>query len=237
LPTGHQEKRLNPLVLLFDLDGTLMDSQLGIVRCFQYALGQLGRPCPADAVLASFIGPPLRSAFATLLAGPEPAAIERAVALYRQRLADVGLYENRVYDGVPAMLARAQMLASALYVVTSKMTLFARRGLAHFALDHAFTDVYGCEPDGRLEDKAELLAHVLATERIPAEAAIMIGDRAVDILAARANGVSSIGVLWGYGSEAELVDGGVDELCVAPHELDACVSRIVARRETSTSRQ
>lgn len=213
-----------------------MDSRPGIVGCFRYALEQLGRPCPAEDVLTSFIGPPLRSAFATLLAGPEPAAIERAVALYRQRLADVGLYENRVYDGVPEMLARAQMLASALYVVTSKMTLFARRGLAHFALDHAFTEVYGCEPDGRYEEKTELLAHVLAKERISAEAAIMVGDRAVDILAAGASGVGSIGVLWGYGSKAELVDAGVDELCVAPADLDACVSRMVGRRATSGAR-
>jgi phosphoglycolate phosphatase len=222
--------------LLFDLDGTLMDSRPGIVGCFRYTLEQLGQPCPTDDVLAAFIGPPLRSAFATLLAGPEPAAIECAVALYRQRLADVGLYDNRVYDGVPEMLARLQTLAAALYVVTSKMTLFARRVLAHFALDHAFTNVYGCEPDGRLEQKAELLAHVVATERIPVEAAIMVGDRAVDILAAKANGVSSIGVLWGYGSEAELVDAGVDELCVTPGELDACVSRIVGRREMSAPR-
>jgi phosphoglycolate phosphatase len=227
---------VTPLVLLFDLDGTLMDSRPGIVGCFRYALAQLGRPCPSEDVLASFIGPPLRSAFATLLAGPEPAAIERAVALYRQRLADVGLYEGRVYDGVPEMLARAQMLASALYVVTSKMTLFARHVLAHFALDHAFAGVYGCEPDGRFEEKTELLTHVLAKERISAAAAIMVGDRAVDIRAAGANGVSSIGVLWGYGSKAELVDAGVDELCVAPRELDACVSTIVGRGETSASR-
>jgi phosphoglycolate phosphatase len=100
----------------------------------------------------------------------------------------------------------------------------------------AFTEVYGCEPDGRFEDKRELLAHVLAKGRIPAETAIMVGDRAVDILAARANDVRSIGVLWGYGSEAELVDAGVDELCVAPAELDACVSKIAGRRETPGSR-
>jgi phosphoglycolate phosphatase len=227
---------VSPLVLLFDLDGTLMDSRPGIVGCFRYTLAELGRPCPADEVLASFIGPPLRSAFATLLGSPEPAAIERAVALYRQRLADVGLYENRVYDGVPEMLARARTVASALYVASAKLTIFARRALAHFGLDHAFTDVYGCQSDGRFEQKAELLAHVLAKEKISPETAIMVGDRAVDILAARANDVRSIGVLWGYGSRPELVDAGVDELCVAPRELDACVSTIVGRGETSASR-
>jgi phosphoglycolate phosphatase len=141
-----------------------------------------------------------------------------------------------VYDGVPEMLARARTVASALYVATAKLTIFARRGLDHFGLDHAFTDVYGCQADGRFEQKAELLAHVLAKEKISPETAIMVGDRAVDILAARANDVRSIGVLWGYGSRAELVDAGVDELCVAPRELDACVSTIVGRAETSVSR-
>jgi len=221
-------------VLLFDLDGTLTDSKLGIVRCFRHALERLGRPCPPDDVVASFIGPPLRTAFATLLQSTDPKSIETAMTLYRQRLADVGLYENQVYDGVPEMLERSTNAASALYVVTSKLTVFAQRGLKHFGLDHRFAGIYGSELDGRFEQKTDLVSHVLASERISAELAVMVGDRAVDILAARANGVRSIGVLWGYGSEGELVDAGVDELCAAPRELGSCLSKIWHRQERSS---
>jgi len=207
------------------------------VRCFQYALAQLGRPCPADDVLASFIGPPLRSAFATLLHTTERESIEAAMTLYRQRLADVGLYENRIYDGVPDMLERAKTEASALFVATAKLTVFAERGLRHLGLDHHFAGIYGSELDGRFEAKVDLVSHVLATEGIAAETAVMVGDRAVDILAARANGLRSVGVLWGYGTEGELVDAGVDELCATPGALARCLASLAGRRPTSPLRE
>lgn len=207
------------------------------MRCFQYALAQLGRPCPADHVLASFIGPPLRNAFATLLHTTERELIDAAVTLYRRRNADVGLYESRVYDGVPDMLEGTRAEASVLFVVTAKLTVFAQLSLRHLGLDHHFTGVYGSEPDGRFEAKAELVSHVLETAGIAAEAAVMVGDRAVDILAARANDVRSVGVLWGYGSEGELVDAGVDELCATPGALGGCLASLAGRRPTSPSQE
>ncbi|PYN41806.1 MAG: hypothetical protein DMD95_18435 [Candidatus Rokuibacteriota bacterium] len=96
----------------------------------------------------------------------------------------------------------------------------------HLGLDHYFAGVYGPELEGRFDDKIDLLAHLLATEGISAERAVMIGDRAGDIVAARANRVRSIGVLWGYGSESELADAGADGLCASPSELASCLSRI-----------
>src|SRR5262245_55585387 len=91
-------------VLLFDLDGTLTDSKPGIVRCLRFAVERLGLPCPADDVLATFIGPPLRHAFSALLTTEDPARLEEAVRLYRQEFGDKGLFENQVYEGVPEML-------------------------------------------------------------------------------------------------------------------------------------
>ncbi len=96
----------------------------------------------------------------------------------------------------------------------------------HLGLDHYFAGVYGPELEGRFDDEIDLLAHLLATEGISAERAVMIGDRAGDIVAARANRVRSIGVLWGYGSESELADAGADGLCASPSELASCLSRI-----------
>ena len=92
------------LTVLFDLDGTLTDSRAGITACIRHALERVGRECPDDEVLATYIGPPLRGTFTTLLGTSDPALIETALAHYRARYDDVGLFENAVYDGVPEML-------------------------------------------------------------------------------------------------------------------------------------
>ncbi|MGA2958829.1 MAG: HAD hydrolase-like protein [Thermodesulfobacteriota bacterium] len=213
-------------VLLFDLDGTITDPQIGIVRCMRYALERLARACPPDKVLASFIGPPLRGTFSSLLETSDKELIEKAMALYRQRFADQGIYENQVYDGIPEMLETAHQAGSVSFIATSKPAVYAERIIKHFGLDGHFAKIYGSELDGRLENKADLLAFLLVRERIPAGAAIMVGDRAADILAAKANGIRSIGVLWGYGSEAELTGAGADKLCLTPAELGSCLSQI-----------
>jgi phosphoglycolate phosphatase len=211
--------RLTTRVLLFDLDGTLTDPRPGIVGCMRFALDRLRVSCPSDDVLASYIGPPLRGTFATLLDTSDAKQIEEAMRLYRQRFADTGLYENTVYEGVPAMLDTIGRLDCAAYVATSKPAVYAERIVRHFKLGHHFRKVYGAELDGRWDDKAELLAHLLATEGVEPSASVMVGDRAADIIAAKANEVRSIGVLWGYGSEAELTLAGADMLCRTPSEV------------------
>jgi len=97
----------------------------------------------------------------------------------------------------------------------------------HFALAHHFGGVYGPELDGRLDDKADLLRHLLATEGLDPTGAVIVGDRYADILAGSANGVRAIGVLWGYGSRQELLDAGATAVCAAPGDLPACVTRVL----------
>ena len=116
-----------PLVLLFDLDGTLTDPRLGIVRCLKHALDRLGAPCPPDDVLASFIGPPLRGTFANLLTTSDRSLIEQAMALYRDEYGKAGLFENHVYPGVAPMLDQVCELASSAFVATAKLKVFADR--------------------------------------------------------------------------------------------------------------
>jgi len=221
---------VSSLVLLFDLDGTLTDPRAGIVRCMRYALDELGVPCPSDDVLASFIGPSLRGTFGTLLETSDREAIERALSLYREQYGDAGLFENRVYDGVAQMLDGARLAASASFVATLKPKPYADRIVRRLGLDHYFAGVYGPELEGRFGDKVDLLAHLLETERISARSAVMIGDRAGDIVAARANGIRSIGVLWGYGSASELVDARADDLCQSLGELTSCLAKIRQRK-------
>lgn len=213
------------LTILFDLDGTLTDSRAGIVGCIRHALGRLGRPCPADEALAAYIGPPLRGTFSTLLGTTDPALIEAALAHYRARYDEAGLFENRVYDGVPEMLEAAGRQAEAMYVTTAKLQHAATRIVAHFDLARHFAAVYGAQPDGRFDRKAELLAYLLETGTIRAENTVMVGDRGLDITAAKTHGLRAIGALWGFGDGRELTEAGADHLCESPGALAACLAR------------
>jgi phosphoglycolate phosphatase len=203
--------------LLFDLDGTLTDNYVGIATSIRYALARLGEPAPADAALAFCVGPPLRETFARLLGSRDRARIESAIGHYRERYNEVGWRENVVYDGVDRLLGSLADAGERLFVCTAKPEVFARRIVAHFGFDRRFAGIYGADLAGALDDKAKLLRHMLAAERLDAIDAVMIGDRGNDVRAARANDVRSIGVLWGYGSRDELA--GADALAATPRDL------------------
>ena len=205
--------------VLFDLDGTLTDPREGITRCIAHALERMGvEPPPLDA-LTFAIGPPLRDSLAQLLGTRERAAVERALALYRERFADVGLFENAPYAGIEDALAAIRGAGSRLFVATSKPHVYAQRIVRHFGLDAHFVEVHGCELDGTREDKRDLLAHLLPRHGIAPERAVMIGDRGVDMRAARHHGVRAVGALWGYGTAEELASAGAQTLCASPAEL------------------
>jgi phosphoglycolate phosphatase len=207
--------------LLFDLDGTLTDPREGITRSIAYALERMGREPPPLDHLTFAIGPPLRRSLAQLLGDETPANVERALALYRERFADVGLFENAVYDGIDETLAALGKSGAKLFVATSKPLVYAERIVRHFGLDMHFVAVHGCELDGTREDKRDLLAHLLPHHGLAAAAAVMIGDRGADMSAARHHGVRALGALWGYGSREELEGAGAQVLCASPRDLPA----------------
>jgi phosphoglycolate phosphatase len=203
--------------LLFDLDGTLTDNYAGIAASIVHALARLDRPAPDAAALRACVGPPLRGSFARLLGTTETALIERAVAHYRERYAEIGWRENVAYDGADEALAALHARGARMFLCTSKPTVFATRIVRHFGFDAHLHGVYGADLDGALDDKAALLARLIAIERIDPRTATMIGDRVNDIHAAHANGVRAIGALWGYGSREELAEA--DALVATPAEL------------------
>jgi phosphoglycolate phosphatase len=207
--------------LLFDLDGTLTDPEPGITRSISYALEQLDAPPQEQAALRACIGPPLRQTFARLLATNDAELIERGVGLYRERFSTTGLYENRPYDGIAEVLGEIRSSGRRLFVATSKSIPFARRVLEHFSLIDYFDGVYGSELDGRFDDKGELITELLLRESVVPSAAAMIGDRREDIVAAKRNGVTAVGVLYGFGSIEELTGAGADMLLDAPSEIIA----------------
>lgn len=194
--------------LLFDLDGTLTDPERGITACLQHALRTLGRDVPPAASLRHYIGPPLRASFAAMLRSDEAPLLDAALALYRERFAATGLYENQVYPFVPDGLATLRAARHRLWVATSKPTVYARRIVDHFGLAPFFEGVYGSELTGERADKRDLVRHVVAMEGLTPGQTWMIGDRGHDMHGGRANGTRTAGVLWGYGSATELVEAG-----------------------------
>lgn len=159
--------------------------------------------------------------------------VPQALELYRERFNTTGMFQNKVYLGIPEGLRALRDAGWRLSVVTSKPHAFAVPILDHFALSQYFASVYGSELSGERSDKGALIAHALANEGIAAEQAIMIGDRALDILGARANGVPSRGVLWGYGARRELVDARADGLYETVSELVCDLAESRARASVS----
>lgn len=215
--------------ILLDLDGTLTDPREGITRCIQHALRKMGRKVPDANALVHYIGPPLQQSFREMLDGDEAGA-RRALALYRERFADTGLYENAVYPGIEYALDRLIGRGARLMVATSKPTVYARHIVNHFGLNTRVEKVWGSELDGRRTDKRELLAHVLERTGIRVEETLMVGDRRHDATGAIRNGIRPIGVAWGYGSKAELYEAGVEHILDHPEQL-AGISMPSERRD------
>jgi phosphoglycolate phosphatase len=207
-----------PSNIFFDLDGTLTDSQEGIIKCYRYALDKLDLPFTVE-LDSSIVGPPLRVIFKKLLGSNDEVLIEKAVATYRERFSTIGLFENQVYMGIPEMLSALNEKSHELYVVTGKPKVFADRIIDHFQLTPFFIEVYGTELGGRFDNKADLIEHVLRSRNLNKAEAVMVGDKKEDITAGKTNRITTIGVTYGYGSLQEITEAAPDYICNNPAEI------------------
>ncbi|MDA1096635.1 MAG: HAD hydrolase-like protein [Chloroflexi bacterium] len=193
-------------LVIFDLDGTLIDSFPGIIDTFQHVLASIGMPAlPPDRV-RQFIGPPLVQTFGALLA-EDPVRVRQAMDAFRDRYAAVGLYDHEPYAGIPSLLAELHGRGTHLALATSKRQIFAEAILRHQEWSSYFVRVAGSNDDGTGASKADLIA----TARNGVDAVVdtvMVGDHPADIEGARANGIDSIAVSYGYGSIDELLAAG-----------------------------
>ncbi|WP_266170076.1 HAD hydrolase-like protein [Dyella subtropica] len=212
------------MLCLFDLDGTLIDSELGITTCVRHALEQLGVPAPAE--LRHWIGPPLRYSFAPLL-DHDSVRIEAAVEHYHDRFHAIGWREHTVYPGIEAMIERLRDAGHALAVVTSKPYRHAAPIIEALPFGQVFSRVYGPDPSSPHCEKATMIAAALADFGTPPENTAMIGDRHFDIDGAVANGVRGIGVLWGFGSRDELEAAGASAIARDPAHLSTLLTTTV----------
>ena len=205
-------------LILFDLDGTLIDSEAGIVNSIQYALSRLGAPSPPREELRAWIGPPLRVTFPLVL-GDDLAAVERAVDFYRERFSTIGWREHVVYPGIGAVIDALVDRGDRLAVVTTKPDLYAEKIVRSLPFGARFERVYAAHAGSRDSEKTAMIARALRDFDSHPDDAVMIGDRHLDIDGAKANGVRALGVGWGFGSDEELRAAGADAIAASPDGL------------------
>ncbi len=203
--------------ILFDLDGTLTDSGLGITKAVQYALGQMGYEVPPRERLFTFIGPPLHKSFQRQYGMDEATAVEavRQFRVYYNQMG--GILENEVYAGVRELLRDLKQAGKRLMIATSKPQAAAELVMHHFGLDEYVPEIIGGTDDTR-NTKGKVIAYALREFGVDPKAAIMVGDREHDIQGAAENGIPAIGITWGYGDRAELETAGAKAVFDTPGE-------------------
>lgn len=202
--------------IFFDLDGTLTDSGPGIMNCAQLALGHFGIPVPSRDALRVFVGPPLRQTFARF--GVPQDRIDEAIQVFRGRYVPIGKFENTPYPGIQELLHALQAEGYALYVATSKPQVTAIEVLEHFHLAQYFQVICGASLDEGRETKEDVITYLLSQIGSP-DQVVMVGDTDYDVIGARAHGIDTIGVTWGYGEREAMVAAGAVALADTPQDL------------------
>jgi len=192
--------------VLFDLDGTIVDSAPGITATLAHTLEAMGEPIPTPAELLAWVGPPIMDSFRDL-GGFSLEESHRALEIYRQKYILEGVFDAKVYTGVEHVLRAISEARIPLSLATSKPETPATLVLEHYDLAHYFDELTGASDDEKRSKKADVVAEAL--RRLAANDAdlsrpVMIGDRIHDIEGAAANGIPTIYVTWGYGSPAEV---------------------------------
>lgn len=208
--------------VLLDLDGTLSDSEPGILRSLQWACEQEGFPIPSDAEVRSVIGPPFEIGLPSI--GIPDDALARVIDTYRDRYTRLGAFENTLYDGIIEMLDAMAELGLSLSIATAKPEQTAHPILEYFGISERFDVRAGATLTSERRTKAQVIDFALHELDIHADPdlgdhVIMVGDRDHDVHGARHHGISTIGVNWGYGSIEELLSAGAVELAETPAEV------------------
>lgn len=189
--------------VLFDLDGTLTNSKVGIINSILYALEKLNIKENCINELDTFLGPPLRDSFMARYKLSDKLA-DKAIAFYREYFSTKGLFENELYSGVNELLELLFSQKYQLFVATSKPTVYADKILKHFNLDKYFIEIIGSNLNNSRTDKAEIISRIVSIHNLQPGNSVMVGDRKYDIIGAKNNSMKSVGVTYGYGSLEEL---------------------------------
>lgn len=189
--------------LLFDLDGTLTDSKSGLVNAVNYAVKKIGLAPLPSAVVDLFLGPPLFGSFERHC-GMDKETAKTAVSYFREYYTNKGIFENKPYEGIADLLEALEASEKRLFVATSKPTVSALQVCAYFNIDRYFIEILGSELDGSIIEKSDIVGILISRHSLDKGRTLMIGDRENDIEGGRKNGLETVAVGYGYGSEEEL---------------------------------
>lgn len=209
--------------ILFDLDGTLTDSGEGIINSVIPALEHFGLPVPSREELRVFVGPPLHDSFRRF--GVPADRTDEAIQVYRTRYIPIGIFENAPYPGIETLLQTLRAAGHRLYVATSKPEPMAVQVLERFHLAQYFHRICGATLDTSRSTKEAVIAYLLE-ENGRADNMVMVGDTKFDVIGARAHGIPTIGVSWGYGTVGELKAAGAAAIADTPEEVPVLVDRL-----------
>ena len=206
----------NTQTFIFDLDGTVVNPGTAIPRCINYALKKQGiKPVPIER-LKRYIGFGLEQIFADITKRKDKRFLKACIDCYRERFHKEGIAEHRLYPGIVGLLEAAANNGQ-LIVASMKPKVSCDMVLDHLGIKPFFTSVYGSELSGKFGNKVELLKHVIKKEG--AKNVVVIGDRSLDIDAAKKCACPSIGVSYGYGTKEELVAAGAERIAETVGEL------------------
>lgn len=210
---------MNITHVFFDLDGTLTDPGKGITNAVMYSLEKFGIHVENRSELYPFIGPPLSESYQKYMGMSEKEA-ERAIGYYREYYQAGGMFENKVYEGIPELLMELKKAGKKLVVATSKPDYFAEKILENFALLPYFEFVGGASMDGTRNTKIQVLEHTMKSCGLAdSSGCVMVGDRKYDVEGAHYFSMPCISVLFGYGSRSEFREAGSDFLAETPQEV------------------
>ncbi len=204
--------------IFFDLDGTLTDSAEGILNSVEYALKKLGISDYRRSELYAFIGPPLVDSFRDIF-GLSEEKCKEGVRYYREYFPKKGIYENRLYDGITDLLKRLKAAEKTLVLATSKPQEFSEEILRYFGITGYFAFIAAAEMNGARNRKEDIIRYALEISGAKRQETVMVGDRSYDILGAKSAGISSIGVLYGFGTKDELIKAGADYIAKTPDDI------------------
>lgn len=208
--------------IFFDLDGTLTDSGEGIINCATLALEHFGLSVPTREEMRVFVGPPLDKTF--IQHGVPADRVDEAIRVFRSRYVPIGILENYLYPGIRELLDKLKSAGHRLFVATSKPEEMALKVLDRFELSGFFEKICGATLDGTRIEKADVITYLL-TQVESVENTVMVGDTKFDVLGAAEHGIPTIGITWGYGKEADMVNAGAIAIAHTPEELFALLDK------------
>lgn len=216
---NKEVREVNYSTILFDLDGTIIDSSKGIIDSVKYALTKMERDIPVDKALYTFIGPPLNTSFEKNFQ-MNNMEVEQAITYYREYYAKKGIFEVTVYDGIQEMLRELKKGEFELYIATSKPEKFAKKIIDYLGMSGYFSGIYGASMDNSRSKKADVIRYALKESNTKnSSTVLMIGDREHDIIGGKENNIDTAGVLYGFGDYEELHQAGANIIVAKPSEL------------------